>query len=308
MKKYCLMLLIGFSFIFFANCQLTKKPTTKNTASSSKNFKVINSAAVNSTGANSADEKITKNKIQQELQEEQLLGKLLLENFVKDYGSFHSNDSLNKYIQLAGNNISYQFGRNELVFKFGILNTDEINAYSLPGGYVLLTKGLLEKIKNESELAAVMGHEIAHINQKHIFNTVRKEREIGFAETLSSILSMGKASMGSAMTQAIGESVQLLTQTGMKTEQEFEADEYGILFATQAGYKAQDYLNLLERLQKNSSSTNLSNTHPPFEQRIAKLEVLIKNNTISNDLKWDASKIDQRFASAFQELNRSEKK
>jgi predicted Zn-dependent protease len=307
MKKFYLIILIGFTFIFFTNCQLTKKPSSKNTANISKNTKVTNTTA-NSTGTNAAEEKITKNKIQQELQEEQLLGKLLLENFVKDYGSFHSDNSLNKYIQLAGNNISYQFGRNELVFKFGILNTDEINAYSLPGGYVLLTKGLLEKIKNESELAAVMGHEIAHINQKHIFNTVRKEREVGFAETLSSILSMGKASMGSAMTQAIGESVQLLTQTGMKTEQEFEADEYGILFATQAGYKAQDYLNLLERLQKNSSTTNLSNTHPPFEQRIAKLEALIKNNTISNDLKWDASSIDQRFASAFQGLNRSEKK
>lgn len=279
--------IIALSFLFLLNCQSKDKKSNQS-----------QKAAAN------VEEKLTKNQIQQELQEEQLLGKLLLENFIKDYGSYHSDSSLNKYLQLSGNNISYQFGRSELTFRFGVLNTDEVNAYSLPGGYVLLTKGLLEKIKNESELAAVMGHEIAHINQKHIFKTVRKEREVGFAETLSSILSMGKASMGSAMSQAIGESVQLLTQKGMKAEQEFEADEYGILFSTQAGYKADDYLQLLKRLEAETSNSNLSNTHPPYNQRISKIENLIKTKAITNDLKWDQNSLNSRFYAAFRKIHK----
>lgn len=288
MKKIFLPILV---LITLSSCQSTdKKEISKNS----------NTHSANSTG--SMEEKISKNQIQQELQEEQMLGKLLLENFVKDYGTYQNSPELNKYLQLAGSNISYQFGRGELEFKFGVLDTDEVNAYSLPGGTVLLTKGLLIKIKNEGELAGVMGHEIAHINQKHIFKAVRKDREVGFAETLSSIISLGKASMGNAMSQALGESMQLLTQNGMKAEQEFEADEYGIAFATQAGYKADDYLNLLKRLKAETKSNNLSNTHPPFDQRISKIESLLTHKLIPNDFKWNEQAINQRFNLALRKV------
>lgn len=252
------------------------------------------------------EDRLVKNQIQQELQEEQMLGKLLLENFVKDYGTYSGSQELNKYLQLTGSNISYQFGRSELVFKFAVLDTDEVNAYSLPGGTVLITRGLLEKVKNEGELAGIMGHEVAHINQKHIFKTVRKDREVGFAETLSSIISLGKSSMGNAMSQALGESMQLLTQSGMKAEQEFEADEYGVSFAAQAGYKADDYLQLLKRLKEETKANNLSNTHPPFEQRIAKIESLINSKSIANELRWNEQAINQRFNMALRKVQKPE--
>lgn len=293
MKKITLFLILSFLSLVLMHCQSNVK-TQSDSAAKRKNL------------SNPMEDKSLKNQIEQELQEEQLLGKLLLENFIKDYGGYNSDKPLNKYIQLSGNNISYQFGRSEIVFKFGILNTMEVNAYSLPGGYVLLTKGLLEKIKNESELAAVMGHEVAHINQKHIFKTVRKDRQIGFAETLTSILSMGKASMSSAMSQAIGESVQLLTKSGLNREQEFEADEYGVLYASQAGYDPRDYINLLNRLNVKSETTNIKNTHPPFDKRIAKIEAMIKSNLISTELKWDKISLEERFSFNFKNLTKME--
>lgn len=290
MKKYFLVSLVCFSFLI--NCQSSdKKDTAKKLTSNHPHPQ-----------APATDEKLSKNQIQQELQEEQMLGKLLLENFIKDYGAYQKSPELNKYLQLTGGNIAYQFGRSELQFKFGVLDTDEVNAYSLPGGTVLITKGLLIKIKNEGELAAVMGHEIAHINQKHIFKTVRKDREVGFAETLSSIISMGKSSMGNAMSQALGESMQLLTQNGMKAEHEFEADEYGVSFATQAGYKADDYLNLLKRLKAESTANNLSNTHPPFDQRIARIENLLTHKIITNDFRWNEQALNQRFSIALRKV------
>lgn len=293
MKKITFLLILGFLSQVLMNCQSNIK-IQSDSAGKRKNL------------SNPMEDKSLKNQIEQELQEEQLLGKLLLENFIKDYGSYNSDKPLSNYIQLSGNNISYQFGRSEIVFKFGILNTMEVNAYSLPGGYVLLTKGLLEKIKNESELAAVMGHEIAHINQKHIFKTVRKDRQIGFTETLTSILSMGKASLSSAMSQAIGESVQLLTKSGLNREQEFEADEYGVLYASQAGYDPRDYINLLNRLNAKSETTNLKNTHPPFDKRVAKIEAMIKSNSISTELKWDKISLDERFSVNFKNITKME--
>lgn len=288
----CFTLLVSTALL---NCQSSdKKSTTTKTLSKTDNKNAP------------TEDRLAKNQVQQELQEEQMLGKLLLENFVKDYGTYPGSPELNKYLQLTGSNISYQFGRSELVFKFAVLDTDEVNAYSLPGGTVLLTKGLLEKIKNEGELAGVMGHEVAHINQKHIFKTVRKDREVGFAETLSSIISLGKSSMGNAMSQALGESMQLLTQSGMKAEQEFEADEYGVSFAAQAGYKADDYLNLLKRLKEETKANNLSNTHPPFEQRIAKIESLINTKSITNELRWNEQAINQRFLTAMKKVKKTE--
>lgn len=292
MKKSLLLVITLIIPLFFINCQSSDKKGSNKT----QNTKTTSASLSNQ------EERYNQGQQQQELQEEQLLGKMLLESFIKDYGSYHTHSNLNKYLQLTGGNISYQFGRSDLVFKFGILDTDEVNAYSLPGGYVLLTRGLLARIKNESELAAVMGHEIAHINQKHIFKTVRKDREVGFAETLSSILSMGKANIGGAMNQALGESVQLLTQTGMKSEQEFEADEYGVFFATQAGYQVDDYLQLLKRLKDETAANNLSNTHPPFDQRIAKIQSLIQSQAISKDFKWDRQALDERFNLAMRKV------
>lgn len=235
-------------------------------------------------------------KAQNEAQEERILGKLLLENFVTDYGIYRDSKALTDYLIVVGNNLSYQFGRGDLTFRFGVLNTDEINAYSLPGGYIFLTRGLLKNIKTESELAAVLGHEIAHVNQKHIFNAVQKHREVGLTEALTSILSLGKAGMSAALNQAVGESVSLLTKNGMSAENEFEADEYGLNFAVQAGYRASDYVDLLKRLQLAGVSSNLSHTHPPFAQRIGRINKWINDGTVKNELRWDEMALGNRFS------------
>lgn len=249
------------------------------------------------------ENKASRDQSQQEFQEEQLLGQLLLENFVRNYGVITTPPNMTNYIILVGQNLSIQFGRQELEYKFAILNSDEINAYSLPSGYVFLTKGLLKKINTESELAGVLGHEIAHVNQRHIFRSVKKNREVGIAETLSSVLSMGKASMSNALTQAVGESVLLLTKNGLSKDQEFEADEFGINFAAQAGYKVDEYTQFLNRLSQIQEGSNLSNTHPPFVDRIKKIKNMIALGQIPNQMKWDTNSLNQRFQS-LSEINK----
>ncbi|MEY8217166.1 MAG: M48 family metalloprotease, partial [SAR324 cluster bacterium] len=88
-----------------------------------------------------------------------------------------------RYISQIGTGISAQLGRPELRYYFGILDTDEINAFAAPGGYIFVTKGALKLMRNEAQLAGVLAHELAHIDQKHI---VRKLKLQGFDRSLTS--------------------------------------------------------------------------------------------------------------------------
>lgn len=81
----------------------------------------------------------------------------------------------------------------------------------------------------------------------------------------------------------------------MNPEHEFEADEYGVNFAAQAGYRASDYVELLKRLQSIQSGTNLSMTHPPFEKRIERINLWINDGSINNQLRWDEMALKKRF-------------
>ena len=78
-----------------------------------------------------------------------------------------------RYITQIGTGISAQLGRPELRYYFGILDTDEINAFAAPGGYIFVTQGALKLMRNEAQLAGVLAHELAHVNQKHIVRKLK---------------------------------------------------------------------------------------------------------------------------------------
>ena len=79
-----------------------------------------------------------------------------------------------KYINIIGRALAPYGKRPDIKYMFGILDTDDINAYSCPGGYVFVTRGLLKILDNEAQLAAILGHEIGHIGDKDIEKEVRK--------------------------------------------------------------------------------------------------------------------------------------
>ena len=93
------------------------------------------------------------------------------------------NEQMVRYISQIGTGIYAQLGRPELRYFFGILDTDEINAFAAPGGYIFVTKGALKLMRNEAQLAGVLAHELAHVDQKHI---VRKLKLQGVDRSLSS--------------------------------------------------------------------------------------------------------------------------
>ena len=88
-------------------------------------------------------------------------------------------DKLQNYVNLVGNWVALQSGRQDLTWHFGVLDTEAINAFAAPGGYIFVTKGLYRLLNNEAELAGVLGHEIAHVTQKHHLKVLKQSSLIG---------------------------------------------------------------------------------------------------------------------------------
>ena len=84
--------------------------------------------------------------------------------------------ALTKYVSLVGNVLAKASSRPDLKWEFIVLDTDGVNAFAAPGGLVHITKGALGLIKTESELAGVLGHEIAHITKKHTVNSIKRSK------------------------------------------------------------------------------------------------------------------------------------
>ena len=95
--------------------------------------------------------------------------------------------AVHKYVTLVGTMLAEQTTRRKLPWTFIVLDTDGVNAFAAPGGFVHITRGALALIKSEAELAGVMGHEIAHVAQKHTVNAIRKSKgvQIAASETQS---------------------------------------------------------------------------------------------------------------------------
>src|SRR4051812_804658 len=96
--------------------------------------------------------------------------------------------AVHKYVSLVGTVLAKQTERPNLPWTFIVLDTDGVNAFAAPGGFVHVTRGALGLVRNEAELAAVLAHEIGHITHKHAVNAIKKNKavQIGANETLSS--------------------------------------------------------------------------------------------------------------------------
>ena len=193
------------------------------------------------------------------------------------------NEQKVRYISQIGTGISAPLGRPELRYYFGILDTDEINAFAAPGGYIFVTKGALKLMRNEAQLAGVLAHELAHIDQKHI---VRKLKLQGVDRSLTSGIAqvLGGASLSAkiALERLNDLAFKMLMEEGLSKEDEADADQKALEMLMSTGYDLQSYLDYLLSLKpylEQGQAKVLSKTHPTIEFRYNNLrEFIIKNN------------------------------
>jgi beta-barrel assembly-enhancing protease len=190
----------------------------------------------------------------------------------------------NKYIGLIGTGLAQYAGRPELKFYFGILETDEINAFAAPGGYVFITKGALAQMENEAQLAAVLGHEIAHVVKRHVVRKLNIKGDQGSATGgFASMIGGATGSFREAFEHSLLEAEEILFKKGYGIEEEIEADQFGILLASAAGYAPEalrDFLVKCKRFESGNPKTD--SEHPPHEIRIQKMNETLQAEGLLN--------------------------
>ena len=160
----------------------------------------------------------------------------------------------------------------------GIIDTDEINAFATSGGHILVSRGLLNCVTSEDALAAVLAHEIAHIQLEHSLKAIKTSR-ITDAITKTTFATMSVLSEGEfqeftdVFGDAVDEIVAEMVDSGYSKSQEYEADETALEIMAATGYNPlamNDMLNVLKQNQK--SKSGFSVTHPSPEDRLKNLQ------------------------------------
>ena len=180
-------------------------------------------------------------------------------------------EALQKYVNQVGRWVANQSERADLPWKFGVIDSADLNAFAAPGGYVLLTKGLYQKIQSEAQLAGVLGHEIAHIVKKHQLKVLQKQQLLGYGASRLSGLFGKKDKLAKKALNTGAE----ISARGLDKDAEFEADRMGLTLAYRAGYDAYGLPDVLQTIgqtnKSDSSVTLLFKTHPSPDERLAKL-------------------------------------
>ena len=180
-------------------------------------------------------------------------------------------DKLQRYVNQIGNWVALQSGSKGRVWHFGVLDTEDINAFAAPGGYVFVTKGLYRRLNNEAELAGVLGHEIAHVTQRHHLKVLKQSSLIG---ALGQVAGSQVKSSDQAVQNLIGNGAEMLAR-GLDKNAEFEADRIGMVYAARAGYTPWGLPDVLQDLAalpaKDERTSLLYKTHPHPADRLTEL-------------------------------------
>lgn len=185
---------------------------------------------------------------------------------------------LQGYVQAVGEAVAMASPRPETYggYHFLVLDAAEPNALAAPGGFIFITKGLLEGIKTEDELAAVLAHEIAHVAERHGLKTIKKSRLTQAFSILA--VEAGKnyggadlAKLAESFDGAVGDIVNSLVVKGYSREAEYEADREGCRTSAGAGYAPEGMKGVLENLGKMKGRFGWYKTHPSPKARLKEL-------------------------------------
>lgn len=159
-------------------------------------------------------------------------------------------------------------------FVIKVVDTDEVNAFALPGGYFFVNKGLILEAENESELAGVMAHEIAHVTARHATERMTKSQLLQFASLPA--LFVGGYWTQYAIYQGLGMGLSLAV-LGITRKSEAEADQLGAQYLWNTSYDPQGFITFFEKLQakekdKPGKFSSFWRTHPALDDRISKVQ------------------------------------
>ena len=178
--------------------------------------------------------------------------------------------TLQKYVNNVGRWIASQSERPDLTWHFGVIDSNDINAFAAPGGYVFVTKGLYRLLQSESELAGVLAHEIGHVVAKHHLKILQQSRLVD----MSSKLVAKTAGENPVIKNLIGNGAEIFSRS-LDKNAEYEADRMAVTLAARAGYDPFGLPTVLQDIghaAKDASGVQLLfKTHPLPDDRLTHL-------------------------------------
>jgi predicted Zn-dependent protease len=235
-------------------------------------------------------------------EQEYFIGRAVAANILGSYRLWNGNPALTAYLNHICAAITINSPRPDIFngYRVGILDSNEINAFATSGGHIFITRGLINAARSEDALAAVIAHEVAHIQLKHGINSIKNSR------ITQAVLVTGTAAAGAAagldvnqltdiFNESVGEIVQTLVSNGYSREQEFEADNIAMDLLVSAGYNPSALIEMLRALNTvQVAGSGFGRTHPTPAQRITNAERTIGRHNVTDT----SSHRQARFAAA----------
>ncbi len=199
---------------------------------------------------------------------------------------------LTAYLNGLGQKVAQASRRPQLHYTFKIVNTDVVNAFSLPGGYIYVHRGLLDFVQNESELAGVLAHEVGHVVAYHSMSNVA--RDYWLDQGMKQLKQAGMLDNQQIVDilQKYGGPILLFVDRKFSREEESEADMLGIYNAIRAGYDPEGLVLALNRLSNFTGNPSLVQTllmnHPLPAERVQALRTELSQNPPPSGLKQDS--------------------
>ena len=210
---------------------------------------------------------------------------------IKEFGGEYGTPELKRYVDGIGQLLARTSERSDLQFKFTVLNSDIINAFATPGGYVYITRGLMALANNEAQLAGVLAHEIGHITALH--HAQRHGQSL--------LANIGVAAVGILVGREAAQVGQMGAVTLLQSfsrENEYEADELGVRYLSRAGFEPAAMAGFLAKLRADSRLTALRRgespdkvdqfnylaTHPAPAARVERATALARQANVRNPL------------------------
>ncbi len=180
--------------------------------------------------------------------------------------------ALQKYVNSVGQWVANQSERPDLEWHFGVIDSGDVNAFAIPGGYIFVTQGLYRLLENEAQLAGVLAHEIAHVVKKHHYSVIQKTRAVDFG---SKLLSQKIGQDNELAQKLIGSGAEVVAR-GLDKNAEYEADQMGVVLSARAGYDQYALAEVLQQMghysKEDDSVKLLFKTHPHPDERLSHLD------------------------------------
>jgi predicted Zn-dependent protease len=216
-------------------------------------------------------------------EQEHYLGRAVAAEVAARYPAWND-EAANRYVTLVGTALARESGRPETYggYHFQVLDSEEVNAFAAPGGFIFVTRGMLRLCTSEEEAAAVLAHEIAHVELAHGLKAVKQSR-LTTALTILAVEGAKSAGGGrlaevtSAFEDSISDISHTLFTSGYSRESEYEADRTAARTLTRLGYGADGLPALLHVLERRipADRAGFASTHPAPEDRITELAAAV---------------------------------